>query len=217
MVCAIRGKHSHFCIGQAQSIQCAVTQHMATVDHHHERPALTNTRLVNLPIKPNIGYPVGCVTKKWFSWQRNQPFKEDVSYCLGWLSVIVHTLVLSKAPFSDPLMLCWTPCWPPNCLWLVAVLPQGNVELHCELLIAAFFYRGCWKGGGKFVDMDESCFSRQKCNCGRLHDSMDLCWYRTEIRYTCLATVADRSVKTLPAIIKACILCLPSLRRVLYP
>jgi hypothetical protein len=25
---------SHFCIGQAQSIQCAVTQHMTVVDRH---------------------------------------------------------------------------------------------------------------------------------------------------------------------------------------
>ena len=139
MACTIHGKHSHFFISQAQSIQCAVTQHMAALGYRHVCPALTNTRLVNLAIQPNIGYPVGSVTKKWFSWQRNQPFEEDVSYCLGWFSVILRTLVLSKVPFSGPLMSCGTQCWPPNCHWLVTVLLQGNVELHFEMLIAVFF------------------------------------------------------------------------------
>ena len=47
LVCTIRGKHSHFCIGRAQSMHCAMMQHMTAVGHHHVCPTLTNTRLVN--------------------------------------------------------------------------------------------------------------------------------------------------------------------------
>jgi len=64
MVCTIRGKHSHFYTSQAQSILCAVMQLMTAVGHRHVRPTLTNTRLVNLPIEQDVGYPLGCVTKK---------------------------------------------------------------------------------------------------------------------------------------------------------
>ena len=49
------------------------------------------------------------------------------------------------------------------------------------------------------------------------HDSVGLCWYRVGIRDSCLAPVADRSVKTLLAIVKVCILRSPSVRRVSYP
>jgi len=77
-------------------------QHTATVGRRHVRLPLTDTGQVNLPIEADIGYPVGSVTKKWFSCQQNQPFEEDVSYCLRWLSVIVCALVQSKAPFFDP-------------------------------------------------------------------------------------------------------------------
>jgi len=66
---------------------------MTAVGTRHMRPALTDTRLVSSPIKPSVGYPVGCVTKKWFSCQQNQPFEEVVPYCLSWLSVIVRALV----------------------------------------------------------------------------------------------------------------------------
>jgi hypothetical protein len=106
--------------------------------------------------------------KRWFSCQRNQPFEEDFSYHLGWLSVTVDALIPSKAPFSNPPKLCGTLCWPPNCRWLVAVLPQGNVELHFDLFFTAYFNGGWWEGCGKFVEIDDSCFSRQKCNCSRL-------------------------------------------------
>ena len=47
MVCTVLGKHSHFCIGQAHSMHCAMMQHMTAVGHRHVRPTLTNTRLVN--------------------------------------------------------------------------------------------------------------------------------------------------------------------------
>ena len=44
MVCTICGKHSHFCIGQAQSIHCAVMQHMTALGHRHVQPTLNNTQ-----------------------------------------------------------------------------------------------------------------------------------------------------------------------------
>ena len=80
MVCTVRGKLSYFCMGRAQSIQCAVTQYSRAVGCHHMCLVLTN--LVNPPIKPDVGYPVGTVTKNWFCCQQNQPFKEDVCCCL---------------------------------------------------------------------------------------------------------------------------------------
>ena len=66
MVCTILAKHSHFCIGQAQSKHCAMMQHMTTVGQRHVHPTLTKTRLVILPIKRNFGYRVGPVTIKMF-------------------------------------------------------------------------------------------------------------------------------------------------------
>jgi hypothetical protein len=81
------------------------------------------------------------VQRKGFFCEQNLPIKEDVAYPLGWLSVIVCTLVQSKAPFSDPSMSCGTPCYPPNYCWLVAVLPLGSVILNFEFL-HAFFYGG---------------------------------------------------------------------------
>ena len=153
MVCTIRGKHSHFCMGRAQSIQCAVTQHSRAVCCHHMCPTLTHTHLVNPPIKPDVGYPVGSVTKNQFSCQQNHPFKEDVCCCLSWLSVIVRALVQNKAPFFDPPVSCRTPCWPRNCRWLVTVLPQGNVTLHFELFFTAFLME---VGGGKDVEIAAS-------------------------------------------------------------
>ena len=105
-----RWKSSHFCMGRAQSIQCAVTQYSRAVGCHHMWPALTDTHLVNPPIKPSVGYPVGSFTKNWFSCEQNQPFKEDVCCCLSWLSVIVCALVQNKAPFFDPSVSCRTPC-----------------------------------------------------------------------------------------------------------
>ena len=82
------------------------------------------------------------------------------------LSVTVDAPVPRKAPFSNPPKLCGTLCWPPNCRWLVTVLPQGNVELHFDFFFTAYF--NGWRGGGKVVEIDDSCFSRQKCNCSRL-------------------------------------------------
>jgi hypothetical protein len=47
-----------------QSVQCAVMQHTIAVGCLDVRPVLTNTRMVNPPIMPDIYYPVGSVTKK---------------------------------------------------------------------------------------------------------------------------------------------------------
>jgi len=55
--------HSHFYIGQAQSIHYAVMQLMTAVGHRHVCPMPTNTRLVNPPIERNVGYLIGPVTK----------------------------------------------------------------------------------------------------------------------------------------------------------
>ena len=63
MVCTVRGKRSYFCMGRAQSIQCAVTQHSRAVGCHHMCPVLTDTHLVNPTIKPSVGYPVGSYKK----------------------------------------------------------------------------------------------------------------------------------------------------------
>jgi len=69
VVCTIHGKRSDFCMGQTQSIQCAVMRHATAVGRCHVCPLLTNTCLVNPPIDPDIGYPVDSVIKKWFSCQ----------------------------------------------------------------------------------------------------------------------------------------------------
>ena len=179
MVCTIRGKHSLFCMGRAQSIQCAVTQHSRAVGCHHMSPALTDTYLVNRPIKTNVGYPVGSFTKNWFSCQQNLPFKEDVCCCLSWLSVIVPALVENKAPFFDPPVSCRTPCWPPNCRWLVTVLPQGNVIFHFDLFFIAFLMVVGGGGGGKNVKIAASADQRVIESVCAWH--MCLCWYRAEL------------------------------------
>ena len=200
MVCIICGKHSDFCISRAQSIHCAVMQHMTAVGHRHVRPMPTNTCRVKPPIEHSVGYRVGRVTKKWFSRQRTQPFKEDVSYHLDWLSITVDALVPSKAPFSNP-SFC-----PPNCRWLVTVLPQGNVELHFDLFFTAYFNGGWWGQCGKVVEIDDSCFSRQSvtaAGCVQQHGFLLLSSRNWD---TCLVHVTDRSTETLP-----------SLRRVSYP
>jgi hypothetical protein len=68
MVCTgtLRGKHSHLCLGQAQSIQCAVMQLTTAVGCRtwNVRPAPTNACLMKLPVEPDVGYPAGFVTKK---------------------------------------------------------------------------------------------------------------------------------------------------------
>ena len=162
-----------------------------------------NTHLVNLPIKRNVGYHVGAVTKKWFSCQRNQPLEEDVSYRLGWLSVTVCTLVPSKAPFSNPPISCGTAFWPPNCCSLVTVLLQSNVELHFDL----FFMVCLMVVGGvallwKYMIDASAGKSVIAASCAWL----GFCWCQARIGITCLAPVADRSAETLLAIVKACIL-----------
>jgi hypothetical protein len=107
--------------------------------------------LVNPSIKPDIVYSIGCVTKQCFSSQQNQPFQEDVSYCLRLLYVIVRVLVQSNAPFSDPPMSCRTLCWPPNCRLLITVLPQGNAKFHFEFFTAFLMVAGpggAWQSCG---------------------------------------------------------------------
>jgi hypothetical protein len=64
-------------------------------------------------------------------------------------------------------MSCRTLCWPPNCHWLVTVLPEGNVRL--QLFFTAFLMLvGRGEGVAKIVEIDQSCFIRRKCNCSGL-------------------------------------------------
>jgi hypothetical protein len=44
-----------------------MTQHMTAVGRCHVHPALTNTCLMNPPFEPDIGDPMGFVTKKFLS------------------------------------------------------------------------------------------------------------------------------------------------------
>jgi len=195
---------SHFCIekhSQSSVLWRSIWQLWAVVMCAPCWP----TCLVSPSIKPHVGYSIGCVTKKWFSCQQKQPFQEDVSYCLSWLYVIVRVLVQSKSPFSDPPMSCRTLCWPPNCRWLVTVLPQGNAKLYFEFFTAFLMVVGGW-GRGKVVEIDESCFSRQKCNWGRLRKRarvfVDVEWELGTTVFTCCWSLCQ----TLLAIIKACVL-----------
>ena len=64
MVCTIHAKHSHFCIGLAQSIHYAMMQLTRAVEHRHVRPTPTNTHLLNLPFEHDVVYPLRPVTKK---------------------------------------------------------------------------------------------------------------------------------------------------------
>lgn len=133
---------------------------MPSVGCHHVRPVLTNT----------------CQSSPtWLSCKlcyRNMvllsvepPYKEGVSYRLGWFFVIVHSIVPSNALFSDPPVLCRTIHCPPNCRWLVAVLPQGNVEFHFKFFFTALFGGcgdgGAWQSCGSMWEM----LQQQKHNC----------------------------------------------------
>jgi hypothetical protein len=136
MVCTIHWKHSHFCVGWAQSVQCAVMQHTTLgcrhVPHVDQHLPIEPTNRARRQLSCRL-----CYEKKRFSCQWNKPLDYNVSD-LSWLCVIVCTHVQSKTPFSNPPMSCRTLCWPSNSRWLVTVLLQGNVELHLELFFTAF-------------------------------------------------------------------------------
>ena len=67
-------------------------------------------------------------------------------------------------------MSCRTLCWPPNCHWLVTVLPQGNVRLHFVLFFTAFLMLvgGVGEGGGIIVEIIRAASSGET-NCSGLH------------------------------------------------
>ena len=102
MRCPICGEHSHFYISQTQSIVCAVMQVMTAVGNHHVCSTLTNTHLVNLPIKQDIGYHISPVTKK-VVFLPTEPtirggfflsFRFALCYCLHSFQVRRHSLTL---------------------------------------------------------------------------------------------------------------------------
>ena len=173
--------------------------------------ALSNTHLVNLPIEPYIGYPVGSVTKKWFSCQENLPFEEEVSYCLSWLSVFGRALVEIKTPFSNPPVLCGTLCVDHQTLddWSqLCCKSMSNFILSNFLLLFLWWLRGWREVRGKFVEVDDSCFSKQKCNCGRLCVTA---WVFVDVEWELRTPVLHLSLIALPRHSS------PSLRHVSYP
>jgi len=101
IVCAILGKRSRICIGWAQSLHCAVMQHMRAVWHHHVRPTLTNAH-----------YPPGKPVNRARCWLSCRPCYKNggflangtnhlrrMSYHLSWLSVTVRILVQVRCDF----------------------------------------------------------------------------------------------------------------------
>jgi len=150
-------------MGRAQSIQCAVMQHATAVGRCHVCLLLTNTCLVNPPIEPDIGYPVGSVIKQWFSCQQNQPFEEDVSCCLSCL--FLSSPLLFQVRRHSPTLQCHAELcadhqtvtdWSQFCH-----KAMSDFILSCSLQLFL-----CWlAGGGKIVEIDQSCFMRRKCNC----------------------------------------------------
>jgi hypothetical protein len=131
----------------------------------HVRLAPTNSCLVKWPIEPEVGYPVGLVTKK---------------------VVLLPTelTIWGRCLFSFRLALCYC---PPSCSKLGAILKSSNVVWNSVLTTklwltcwssaarqcqASFWvhYSFLWWGGEhcKFLEVDESCFSRWKCNCSKL-------------------------------------------------
>jgi len=90
---------------------------------------------------------------------------------------------------------------------LVTVLLQGNIELDVVLFFKAFF-KWCLErgGGGKVVEIYDTCFSRQKYNCGQLRATL---WVFVGVMRelgTCVLHLSLIPAETLLAIIKACIL-----------
>jgi len=114
------------------------------------------------------------------------------------LSDIVRPLFHRKALFSDSPLSCGTPWWPLNWYLLVTFLPQDNIGLHFE-----FFHPVFWG-----VVIDKSCFSRRKCNCGRLCLTA---WLFEGVQWEPRRPVLQLSLIAPPRH------CLPSLRHVSYP
>jgi hypothetical protein len=144
MVCTVHGKHSHSCIGRAQSIHSAVMQHTAAVGRCHMRPKLTNTDQSSLTL----------VTLKLC--YKNVVFPTEPTIQGGCL--VLLKLALCYCPNScsnlEPPVSCRT-----LCRWLVTVMPQGKVKLHFHFC-TIFLMLVCERGNGKNVEVVESCFSR---------------------------------------------------------
>jgi hypothetical protein len=69
------------------------------------------------------------------------------------------------------------------------------------IILYIFSLRGGGGGRGKVVEIDSRCFSRQKCNCGRLCVTA---WVFVDAAQELGTPVADHSTETLLFIIKAC-------------
>ena len=89
----------------------------ASHDDHHPRGKPYSLVQCWLTCRP-------CYKKRLFSCERNQPFEENVSYHLGWLSVTARALVPSKAPFFNPSLSCRTPYCPTY--WHIRHISAGR-------------------------------------------------------------------------------------------
>ena len=153
MVCTIRGKHSHFCIGWAQSMYCAMMRHMTAVGHRHVCPTLTNTHLVNPPIKQNFGNPVSPVTKRgcFLANGTNKWGRMSLIISVGSLLLSVqlfqvrhHSLTLqcrAKLYFDHETVAYWSQIYCKR---------MSNLILICSLQIFLMVFGGGWGWGWQY-------------------------------------------------------------------
>ena len=150
MVCTKCGKHSHFCIGRAQSIQCAVLQLMTAVGHCHVRPTLTNTQ-----------HPPGKPTNRAQCWLSCRPCYKKCCVLANvtnhwkriYLIVQVGSLLLSALSFqvrrhSATLQFCVELRFDHQTVadWLqFCCKAMLNLILICSLQL---FLNGGWQGRG---------------------------------------------------------------------
>jgi hypothetical protein len=131
-------------------------------------PMLTNTCLVIPLFKHDVRYPVGSVTKKLFSCQWNKPFSR--MSLIDQVSFVLSSALLFKIRYNSlTLQFCAELChdhqtvtdWSQFCHKAMSYFISSSLQLFLWWLAGG--------GIGKIVGIDESCFSWQVCNWGRLH------------------------------------------------
>jgi len=128
-------------------MHCAVMQHMTAVGHRHVCPTLTNTCLVNPPIKQNFSYPVSPATKKggFFANGTNQWGRMSLIVLVGSLllsallfQVRRHSLTLqcrAELYFDHETVADWSQ---------ICCKPMSNLILICFLQIFLMMVGGGW-------------------------------------------------------------------------
>jgi hypothetical protein len=151
--CTINGKLSHFCMGWAQSVQCAVMQHTMAVGCLDVRPVLTNTCLVNPPIEPDVCYPVGSVTKKTVLLPMEPTIRVE---CLLFKLALLSSVLLFKVRRHSPALQCHAePCvdhqtvtdWSQFCR-----KAMSNFLLSCSLQLFLWGLGG-WQNYGNIWEL----------------------------------------------------------------